>query len=152
MQMNQFITRRHLVGGLVLSFTLALSGCALEKPAPKTSDVHACQVGSVMAQSTLYFGMSRTDGPNITQAQWQSFVNNEVTPRFRDGLTVFRARGQWLGEDGKIAREPSRALLLIYPRDDKASNAKIEKIRKIYMQQFHQESVMRVDSSSCVSF
>ena len=40
-----------------------------------------------------------------------------MTPRFRDGLTVFDARGRWLGNDGKVAREPSKALMLIHGKD-----------------------------------
>ncbi|PCO16625.1 hypothetical protein CQA18_26060, partial [Enterobacter hormaechei] len=33
----------------------------------------------------------------ISAAEWQTFVDSQVTPRFKDGLTVFDAKGQWLG-------------------------------------------------------
>lgn len=146
--MKLLASRSLKIGLLCLSLTLA--GCAQQAPSKPAQSI--CEHGQLMSQTALYFGMSRADGPNITQAQWQHFVNSEVTPRFRDGLTVFRGHGQWLGENGKVAREHSRALLLIYPHNDKASNAKIDKLRQLYMHQFHQESVMRVDSTPCVSF
>lgn len=75
----------------------------------------------------------------------------DVTPRFRDGLTVFDARGQWLGNDGKVAREPSKALMLIHAKDAQ-SEKNIEALRGIYKSSFAQESVMRVDQPVCVQF
>ena len=71
-----------------------------------------------------------------------------MTPRFRDGLTVFDARGQWLGNDGKVAREPSKALMLIHGKDAQ-SEKNIEALRGIYKSRFAQESVMRVDQPVC---
>ena len=72
-----------------------------------------------------------------------------MTPRFRDGLTVFDARGQWLGNDGKVAREPSKALMLIHGKDAQ-SEKNIEALRGIYKSRFAQESVMRVDQPCAV--
>jgi hypothetical protein len=37
--------------------------------------------------------------------------------RVSRGLTVFDARGQWLGNDGSVAREQSKALMLIHGKD-----------------------------------
>jgi hypothetical protein len=104
-----------------------------------------------MMQTTLYFGLNRPAGPAITAAEWQTFVDSQVTPRFKDGLTVFDAKGQWLGHDGKLARENSKALLLIHA-PDKESEANIEALRSGYKQQFAQDSVMRVDAPVCVAF
>lgn len=137
------------------AFTLLLSGCVAHHPVTKpvqiTAAQPACTVGDPMSQTTLFFGLSRPTGPNITAQEWQNFLDSEVTPRFKDGLTVYDAQGQWLGNNGKVAKEGSRALMLIHPAD-KDSNAKIEKLRELYKQKFQQESVMRVDSTECVSF
>ncbi len=59
-------------------------------------DYNGCQADNRMMQTTLYFGLSRPAGKDITAQEWQQFVDRDVTPRFRDGLTVFDARGQWL--------------------------------------------------------
>jgi len=129
---------------------LFLSGCTgvtntpVKTPAP-------CVVGDTMTQSTLYFGLNRPAGPEITVTEWQQFVDNDVTPRFRDGLTVFNANGQWLGNDGKLARESSKALMLIHGSDVESNN-KVEKLRSTYQSRFNQDSVMRVDQQVCVAF
>ncbi|HKS33394.1 MAG TPA: DUF3574 domain-containing protein, partial [Enterobacteriaceae bacterium] len=110
-----------------------------------------CAADNQMMQTTLYFGLNRPAGEAITAAEWQSFVDADVTPRFRDGLTVFDARGQWLGNDGKAAREASKALMLIHGKDAR-SNSDIDALRGIYKARFAQESVMRVDQKVCVQF
>ncbi|WGL91276.1 DUF3574 domain-containing protein [Serratia marcescens] len=134
----------------VMAAALLLSGCV----APghqTTSPAPACRTGDPLVQTTLYFGLNRPAGPAITAAEWQTFVDSQVTPRFKDGLTVFDAKGQWLGHDGKLARENSKALLLNHA-PGKESEANIEALRSGYKQQFAQDSVMRVDAPVCVAF
>lgn len=136
---------RKVIVSLALAATLA--GCT-----PHAADqAQSCAAQNRMTQTTLYFGLNRPSGPVITGEEWQRFVDNDVTPRFRDGLTVFDARGQWLGNDDKVAREPSKALMLIHSNDS-ASEKGIEALRGIYKSRFAQESVMRVDERVCVQF
>jgi len=134
--------------GLVAGAMLLLAGCNAPSHAGPDS---GCQVDNQMQQTTLYFGLNRPAGAAITGPEWQQFVDQEVTPRFRDGLTVFDARGQWLGNDGKVAREPSKALMLIHGQDAQ-SERNIEALRGVYKSRFAQESVMRVDQPVCVQF
>jgi hypothetical protein len=112
----------------------------------------ACEASSaLMARLELLFGMSRRDAEPISDAEWQDFVDQEVTPRFPDGLTVVQAYGQWRNSSGAIAKENSRVLMIWYqPKPD--ADQRIEAIRDAYKARFKQESVMRVDSFSCVSF
>jgi len=112
----------------------------------------SCKVGdAAMASLELLFGMSRKDAEPISDAQWQGFVDEEVTPRFPDGLTVIPGYGQWRSQSGGIAKESSRVMIIWYePKPD--SEASIEAIRKAYKTRFNQESVMRVDGMSCVNF
>ncbi len=134
--------------GLVAGAILLLAGCN----APSRSmEENTCKADNQMQQTTLYFGLNRPAGEAITGQEWQQFVDQDVTPRFRDGLTVFDARGQWLGNDGKVARESSKALMLIHGKDAR-SESNIEALRGIYKQRFAQESVMRVDQPVCVQF
>lgn len=130
---------------------LALSGCTAPSLPGNQVAAPVCAVGDAITQTTLYFGLNRPQGAVITEAEWQGFVDADVTPRFKDGLTVFAAKGQWLGNDGKLARENSKALLLIHATD-KASEQGIEALRAIYKQRFAQDSVMRVDTPVCVAF
>lgn len=136
---------------VLLAAAILLSGCAATTQHAAQQETKVCGTGDPMVQTTLYFGLNRPTGPVITAAEWQGFVDRQVTPRFKDGLSVFDAKGQWLGNDGKLARENSKALMLIYA-PGKGSETNIEALRSSYKQQFAQDSVMRVDAPVCVEF
>ncbi len=105
-----------------------------------------------MSKVELYFGLKIPDGGKVTPAAWQMFVDNEVTPRFPKGLTIDEVSGQWQDEKtGRTAREPSRVLMILYKPSAKTVQA-IEDIRAAYKKKFRQDSVMRLDETSCVSF
>ena len=104
-----------------------------------------------MARVSLIFGTTYADGKLISDADWARFLNDDVTPRFPDGLTQFDVYGQWQRPDGGIAKLPSRMLLIWYVRNAD-SDARIDAIRSIFKQRFDQLSVMRVDGRDCVSF
>lgn len=104
-----------------------------------------------MARVDLFFGLQRQDGTLVGEAEWAAFLDKEVTPRFPDGLSVFTARGQWRHDTGRIAHETSKMLVILY-QPSAESEAAIEAIRGAYKEGFDQESVMRLDSASCVSF
>jgi hypothetical protein len=104
-----------------------------------------------MARLELLFGALRTGGAPVSDEEWAAFLDTEVTPRFPDGLTVVQGRGQWHRGDGRLIRERSN-VLIIWHEPGSQTNSEIEAIRSAYKKQFEQESVMRVDSASCVSF
>ena len=135
---------------LALAALMLLASPARADTAPTPSI--SCQANAtLMSRLELLFGMSRRDAPPVSDEEWQSFVDQEVTPRFPDGLTVVQGYGQWRNSKGVIAKENSRVLMIWYePKAD--SDERIEAIRKAYRTRFNQESVMRVDSLSCVSF
>ncbi len=137
---------------VAVAITMLLSGCVA--PTQKTTllkPTPPCVIGEPMTQTTLYFGLNRPVGPVVTAAEWQTFVDQQITPRFKEGLSVFDAKGQWLGNDGKLARENSKALMLIHTQNA-VSEQNIEALRSRYKQQFAQDSVMRVDAPVCVAF
>jgi hypothetical protein len=102
-------------------------------------------------RTELYFGRNIPKGGTVSESDWQKFVDEVVTPRFPDGLTVLDADGQWRGKDGSIAREESKVIVLLYPRKlRKEMNSKIEEIRAEYKRRFQQEAVMRIDVTKSV--
>lgn len=105
-------------------------------------------------QTELYFGTTKPDGTDVTPDEWQAFLDEEITPRFPDGLTILEGYGQFLNSEGIIAAEESLVLIILYPADDLAStSASFEEIRDAYKEQFSQQSVLRVDTAPiCVSF
>lgn len=96
-------------------------------------------------RTELFFGTAKPDGA-VSDAEFRVFVDEVVTPRFPDGLTFMKADGQFRGADGLTIKEDSYVLILLYPADDqKASSRRIDDIRREYMRQHQQESVLRVD-------
>jgi hypothetical protein len=111
-------------------------------------------VGDTMVRTELYFGTDRPGPDDVTDAQFDQFVNATVTPRFPDGLTVLAGNGQWKDSDtGQIVRERSKVIIIVYPvKGSRDSSRKLEEIRDKYEKQFEQQSVMRTDSTERVSF
>ncbi|MCQ0022119.1 DUF3574 domain-containing protein, partial [Streptomyces somaliensis DSM 40738] len=105
-------------------------------------------------ETRLLFGTERPGGgPAVTDAQFTAFVDREVTPRFPAGLTVRQGRGQWRDASGRIVRERSYELVLLYPAADAvAAGREVERVRAAYLRAFGQESVGRVDERVRVDF
>ena len=115
--------------------------------------VVACRPGATpLARLELLFGMGKKDGGEVSDAEWRAFLDAEVSPRFPDGLMVLTGDGQWRSSvGGGRAKEKSRIVEIWY-RPTADSEARIEAIRTSYKRRYGQESVMRVDGVSCVSF
>lgn len=97
-------------------------------------------------RTELFFGSERPNKPEVSQAEFKQFLDDEVTPRFPDGLTLLTGSGQFREANGEIVQETSFVLVLLYPRETlRESSARIEEIRTRYIERFEQESVLRVD-------
>jgi Protein of unknown function (DUF3574) len=103
------------------------------------------------ARSELFFGLSRPGGV-VTEQDFKGFVDAYVTPRFPEGLTLISGVGQFRDASGTTIVEGSKLLILLYPRRDRDADGKIEQIRSDYKRAFQQQSVLRSDDASCVSF
>jgi hypothetical protein len=102
----------------------------------------------------LYFGLGLLDHPDqgISEADWRSFLDREVTPRFPHGLSVMDVYGQWQGKN-ETSPERLRSKMLIVDYPDTAENrAKIEAIRAAWKQKTGDQSVLRVTEPADVSF
>jgi hypothetical protein len=134
---------RNLHLPLLIALSLAASACG--------GDEAACEVGSEMHRTELFFGRDRKNAGQVTEEEWQNFVDTSVTPRFKDGLTMYDVDGQYLMENGSLVREDSKVIILLH--DGSAAISKdIDTIRDEYKQRFDQESVLRIDAVSCVAF
>ena len=150
--MNVHFTRTRAIlttAGLLLAAAAPTAYATLD-----AGDSKAPARGTPYIETQLFFGTERSDGgPAVTDAQFMSFVDEEVTPDFPDGLTVQTGRGQWRDASGAIEKERSYELILLYPVGEaSASDRKIEEIRRAYEKDFGQESVGRVDDRARVDF
>ncbi|MEW1832001.1 DUF3574 domain-containing protein [Streptomyces sp. NPDC088196] len=139
--------------GLLLAAAAPTAYASLDtEPAPVIAP--APTRGTPYVETQLFFGTERPDGgPAVSDRQFMAFVDKEVTPDFPDGLTVQNGRGQWRDANGKIEKERSYELILLYPvKAAAASDRKIEEVRRAYEKAFAQEAVARVDDRTWVDF
>jgi adenosylhomocysteine nucleosidase len=96
-------------------------------------------------KTELYFGLT-SQGREISETQWSNFLNQFITPKFPEGLTVINSYGQWYSnKEHRIIREKSKVVTIIHKEGLEAENA-INSIIDHYRKQFQQESVLRADS------
>ena len=138
--------RRRVRGIVAALLVLAAAGCAGHgpsfDPAPGTQ---------ALVRSELYFGRLRPDGAVVSDAEWRTFVAEEITSRFPDGFTVFDAVGQYRGRDGQIVSEPTKVLLIVHAPDARLRSA-VQELRDIYRRRFQQESVLLIESPARAGF
>jgi hypothetical protein len=154
MTLSSLVSRRSPALLPVLALGLTLWGCGPEEALedPHSGEVPlVCDAGSAVHRTELYFGRDREGGAPVSDAEWQDFVDASVTPRFPDGLTSYDARGQYLMENGELVHENSKVLLLLHDGSAERS-ADIDAVCAVYKARFQQESVLRVDSVSCIRF
>jgi len=135
---------------MLLALTVTLSGCAAIG-APASGP--ACGLGGqpeLVAE--VVFGRNIGDSVGVSEADWNRFLDEEVTPRFPDGLTVMSASGQWRDtERGNIVQEPSKVLVVILG-DEERDRPRIGEIASAYKQRFQQQGVLTMLRPACVSF
>jgi hypothetical protein len=106
-------------------------------------------------RSELYFSIAvigREDRPSHADAYWQTFMNEEVTPRFPDGLTVFDAVGQWLArEDEPPPQLRTRVIVLLHP-DVADAAERIDALIEAWKTETGQRSVLWVRQPALVRF
>ena len=142
--------RMAVVGTVALGLGAGVAALALSPLAVAPS--RACnQPSQIMSRLELLFGMKKPHGGEEAEEEWRTFLDAEVTPRCPDGLTVLTGYGQWRNQSGAVGKETSR-VLLIWLKSNPENNAKIEAIRTAWKSRYKQESVMRIDATSCVSF
>ncbi|MEH2252560.1 MAG: DUF3574 domain-containing protein [Nostoc sp.] len=98
-----------------------------------------------LIQESLFFGRNIPSGGEVSDADFQTFLNNIITPRFPNGLTIFDANGQYLYNTGNIIQEKFKYVTLII-EDTPQNQASIYDISQAYTQQFNQESVLQVSN------
>jgi hypothetical protein len=109
------------------------------------------EITSVWVLDRLYFGRSMPNGEEVSEAAWDQFVDEVVTPRFPDGLTLWHAEGQWQDASGVIIQEAT-FILEVAHEDNPASDTQLDEIIGEYKARFQQESVLRVTEQIEVAF
>ncbi|MBD2463504.1 DUF3574 domain-containing protein [Oscillatoria sp. FACHB-1407] len=98
---------------------------------------------AALIEKNLFFGQNISGGGQVSDEQFQVFVDSVVTPQFPAGLTITDANGQFLDSTGTLVQEPSK-LVTLFVEDTPETDAAINAIVASYLQQFNQESVLQV--------
>ena len=128
-----------------IALALSLAGCASVEAPP------TCPAGQERLRTAqLFFGQKIDGKPGVSDADFRKFVDDELTPRFPDGLTVLNGGGKWHGSESQMIRAASKVVVIVLPAKGDA-NARINAVLDAYRQRFQQEAVLRVTQPSCVS-
>jgi len=126
--------------------SLSLAACATTPPPP------SCPQGQQRLRTAqLFFGRDVDGKPDVGDAAFARFVDEEMTPRFPDGLTVLDGGSQWRGPENKLIREAAKIVLIVLPGDGKVA-PRLEAVRNAYKTRFKRNSVLLVTQAACVSF
>jgi len=129
-----------------LALALGLAGC-MAVPEPEV-----CPAGQERLRTAqLFFGRNVKDQPRVSEVDFRKFVDQELTPRFPEGLTVLDGNGQWRGPENQLFREASKVVLIVMPARSDASD-RLQAVRTAYKTRFQQESVLVITQPACVSF
>lgn len=138
---------RYLALGLA---SLAVTGCVSVSEHTRLA-APTCQVGEPMVETMLFLGLARPGG-SVSRFEFNTFVETEVAPRWKEGFTILEGQGMWLSEQRNITEhEPSRVLVRFHD-GSAAASSDIEAIRNAHIKAFQQDAVLRTDRATCADF
>jgi Protein of unknown function (DUF3574) len=144
-----------------LLFSVLLAGCVHPRAAAHANVAPTLRGDSAHPDITkgwldtkLYFGLGPADHPEqgISETDWRSFLDRQVTPRFPSGLSVVDVYGQWQGKEQHTVERLRTKMLIILYADNEENREKIEAIRAAWKQKTGDQSVLRVTEPADVSF
>jgi hypothetical protein len=135
----------------MLGTAVVIAGCA-GRASTSAAPSPSCAIGdTVLVREVLYFGRNRPGGGAVTDEEWQTFLDQVLTPRFPAGLTVVAATGQWKGKSGLVEQERSEVVTVFHSADEAARRAVLEVVVE-YKRRFRQEAVLREQMPTCARF
>ena len=119
-----------------------LAGC---QTAPKP----ACPAGQAQLRTAQLFFTPRPPA-KLDETALRLFVDQEVTPRFPDGVTVVDGGGQWKGAENQMIRDAAKVVMIVLPAKGDPT-AEVEAVRRAYRARFKQEPLVVLPPPACVT-
>ena len=108
--------------------------------------------GTPMLVAQLFFGRTVPGRSNVSNAEWDRFVDEVVVPALPAGFTALDADGAWMNPaTGVTSREQTKVLIAAVP-DTAGSIDAIARVRRAYASTFHQQLVGMTIRRECASF
>ncbi|WP_158258675.1 DUF3574 domain-containing protein [Rhodopila globiformis] len=100
----------------------------------------------------LFFGKSIPRRGDLTQAEWQQFLDDSVTVNLPNGYTVVDASGAWMDPTTRRTIKEASKLLIVALPVTPLSLAAVNRIRNEYQSRFRQQLVGMTVEPACGSF
>jgi hypothetical protein len=123
---------------------LALAACT----PPQTAASYCPAPLKPAVEVDLFFGGDAGHGRAVTDTEWASFMAEEVTPRFPDGLSVIDVAGQYREPSGRMVRERTK-LVVVVVFDSPAHLSRVQAVIDAYNRRHSQNSVFRTEHPVC---
>ena len=131
-----------LAVGLAVTAVRANTSAAMLGETAYTAQCAACH--------GVHLGGAFGPSSKVSKAQFRKYVDEELTPRFPDGLTVLDGGRQWRGEENRAIREAAKVVLIVMPKS-RSAQSRIDAARNAYKARFHQDAVVEVMPPACVA-
>jgi hypothetical protein len=130
---------------VVLSAALAagLAACAVEPSRPD------CPAGQGRLRTAQLFLGQDGASPEAKLAL-RRFIDEELTPRFPDGLTVLDGGAQWQGPENRLIRESAKVVVIVLPRRRDAVR-RLHAARAAYKARFHRDAGVQIAEGGCAA-
>ena len=140
--MSRFV-RIIIIAGQIVS----LGACAVPN-----RQLCAPGMGAPMTVFTLYLGTAIPGRGDLTEKEWQSFLDDTVTADLPNGYTILDASGAWMNPiTRKTIKEATKVLIAALPETPDSLVA-VNRIRRDYQIKFHQQLVGMTVEQVCGAF
>jgi hypothetical protein len=132
---------------MAASIATILNGCASpgEQSCPP-------ELGAASTVFTLFFGQAMPARSELTDKEWQAFLDDTITVNLPNGYTLFDANGAWMNPmTHKTIRERTKVLIVALPNGPDSPIA-VNRIRTAYQLKFHQQMVGMTVQHACAAF
>lgn len=100
----------------------------------------------------LFFGRSVAGRGDVSEREWQRFLDDTVTANLPNGYSVHEGYGAWMSPVSReTIREQSYQLRVALP-DSADSLAAVDRIRSRYQGRFRQDQVGMIVTQACGTF
>ena len=119
-------------------------------PATSANAGTGCPEGlSPVTEFRLFFGLTGATGNTVSEEEWGTFLKDTITPRFRAGLTVIDASGQWLDPAGRLQKEAVKVVIGAVSTDAEDAIKSVDEISAEFEALFAQDPVFRMSAPGC---
>ena len=102
-------------------------------------------------ETEIFFGRNTTGGGEVSEEDFNKFLEDVVTREFPAGLTVFDSYGQMKDDTGTIQKQATKVVFLVYEKSAENDEA-IKRVIDSYREMFDQPQVMRTTTPIDVEF